>query len=414
MVSHDLASSRERSDKSQCLGCLQNGVASFEQSDIYERSIVNNINEMDGFDVRAERFAFSRGSVALYALLLAADVKPGDEVIVPVYTCPEVLRPISEIGARPVFCDIEATTFGVSQAELAKNITPLTRAIIIQHTFGIPSFVGADLRAQFSTIPLIEDCCHVPVLGPGTAPMGTIGDASFYSFGYGKPLSLGGGGLAITNTQSLKEKMTAIYSTFSPPGIRDTCFSTLKALKSQLKRTISPELAGYVGAVRLGMKRSVIRGLDQNKCDPQLRKSGGRICTPCSLFLKLLVKYKCAQITRTRRWAASYYERGFRSIGIECLKEREQKDVALWRYPIWTKNKDVVLNEARRKHAPVFDWGAWPLRGLRLDPAVDDCFPVARKVTDHFVTIAIEETGDHRTIDSTLELLNDMKKRGAL
>src|SRR5690242_16860905 len=79
-------------------------------------------------------FAFWKGRVGLYAILKALGVGPGDEVILPGYTCIAVVRPIKYLGARPVYVDIKPATFNLDPKKVAAAITPKTRVIIAQHT----------------------------------------------------------------------------------------------------------------------------------------------------------------------------------------------------------------------------------------------------------------------------------------
>ncbi|MSR87535.1 aminotransferase class I/II-fold pyridoxal phosphate-dependent enzyme, partial [Candidatus Peribacteria bacterium] len=118
----------------------------------------------------ADTFLFASGREGLYALLHALGIAHGDEVIVQAYTCVVVPNAIAGTGATPVFVDIEKETLSLDPVEVRKMITPKTKAVICQHTFGIPAPLE-ELRAicDEHRIPLIEDCAHVI---PSSSPEG--------------------------------------------------------------------------------------------------------------------------------------------------------------------------------------------------------------------------------------------------
>jgi dTDP-4-amino-4,6-dideoxygalactose transaminase len=81
------------------------------------------------------------GRAGLYAILKAMGLKERDEVILPGYTCVVVPGAIRHAGATPVYADIRAADFNIDPVGVEKLITPRTRAVIAQHTYGIPADV---------------------------------------------------------------------------------------------------------------------------------------------------------------------------------------------------------------------------------------------------------------------------------
>jgi perosamine synthetase len=105
-------------------------------------------------------FAFWKARVALYAILKSLGVSCGDEVILPGYTCVVDVNPIKYLGAKPVYVDIEPNTFNMNPALLESNITPKTKIIVAQHTYGYPCDMDAIMAiAAKRGIVVIEDCC---------------------------------------------------------------------------------------------------------------------------------------------------------------------------------------------------------------------------------------------------------------
>ena len=143
--------------------------------------------------------AFASGRVALSACLHALGIRPGDEVIVPAYTCAVVVNAIAFAGARPVYVDIEHETFGLDVAATTAAITGDTRAILVHHLYGL---VSRDLEAVLdlglrSGIPVIEDCAQSMGARLRGRSVGTFGAAAFFSVGAGKAIEAGQGGLAV-------------------------------------------------------------------------------------------------------------------------------------------------------------------------------------------------------------------------
>lgn len=148
---------------------------------------------------------FSAGREALYAILRAAEVGEGSEVIVQGYTCIVVPNAIEATGATTVYADIDRDTLNLSIDEVRAAITPKTRAVICQHTFGIPSDTES-LRALCDEkgLLLIEDCAHALPDEEARSEIGQRGDALLLSFGRDKAVSGVSGGAAIVRAERLK------------------------------------------------------------------------------------------------------------------------------------------------------------------------------------------------------------------
>ncbi len=140
---------------------------------------------------------FNSGRSALLALLKAFDVGKGDEVIVQAFTCVAVPNSVRWAGATPIYADIDLT-YNLDPRDIEKKITPKTRAIIVQHTFGIPADIKKiiDIAAAHKLI-VIEDCAHALGTTVEGKKLGTFGDAAFFSFGRDKIVSSVFGGLAV-------------------------------------------------------------------------------------------------------------------------------------------------------------------------------------------------------------------------
>ena len=152
------------------------------------------------------------GSDALLLSLMAAGVKPGDEVITVPLTFFSTAGGISRLCAVPVFVDVRADTFTIDPEQLEKKITPRTKAIIPVHLFG----QCADMErimdvADRRGVKVIEDACQSIGAGRRGRKAGTFGYSGCFSFFPSKNLGgVGDGGLIVTNDGDLRELLLAL------------------------------------------------------------------------------------------------------------------------------------------------------------------------------------------------------------
>jgi dTDP-4-amino-4,6-dideoxygalactose transaminase len=173
----------------------------------------------DWLGVRSGR-AFWKGRVAMYAILKAMGVGEGDEVLLPGYTCVMDVNPVKYLGATPVYVDIEPDTFNVNVDLLADAITPRTKVIVAQHTYGYPCEMDAIMDiAGRAGLPVVEDCCLALGSTYKGKRCGTFGIASYWSFQWNKPFTTGIGGLATTDDADLAGKIDRIAAdAVAPPA----------------------------------------------------------------------------------------------------------------------------------------------------------------------------------------------------
>lgn len=146
---------------------------------------------------------------ALHLALAALSIKPGDEVIVPDITWIATAAPISYVGAKPVFADIDPQTWCLTADTLIPCLSDRTRAVIAVDLYGsMPPM--ADLRSMLADrgIPLIEDAAQAIGCSIGGQRAGSFGVASVFSFHGSKTLTTGEGGLLATNSTDLYQRVS--------------------------------------------------------------------------------------------------------------------------------------------------------------------------------------------------------------
>ncbi len=155
--------------------------------------------------------SFNSGRSAMLALLHAFGIGAGDEVIVQAFSCVAVPNSVLWAGATPVYVDID-DRFNIDSKALATVITPRTKAIIVQHTLGIPAQMENIMAiAKKHNVLVIEDCAHALGATEKGKQLGTWGDAAFFSFGRDKVISSVFGGIAIVSKKQ-KTAQSALRS----------------------------------------------------------------------------------------------------------------------------------------------------------------------------------------------------------
>jgi dTDP-4-amino-4,6-dideoxygalactose transaminase len=157
--------------------------------------------------------AVANGTVSLQLILRTLNIGIGDEVIVPALTFIATASAVAEVGAVPIFADIEAETLTIDPASVAAAITPRTRAIIGVHYGGFPiAFDRLLPLAAEHGLFLIEDAAHAQGSAWRGTRVGAIGTFGSFSFQESKALSGGEGGIILTNDEALAERARLLHS----------------------------------------------------------------------------------------------------------------------------------------------------------------------------------------------------------
>lgn len=153
-------------------------------------------------------FTFNSGRSALMAILSSLGLEPGEEALLQAITCNAVPNPVIWSELKPVFVDCDEKTFNIDVEDLRKKITPKSKVVIVQHTFGLPVDIDEILEVcrQYNLI-LIEDCAHSLGAEYKNKKVGTFGKAAFFSFSRDKVISSVYGGMATTNDDELAKKI---------------------------------------------------------------------------------------------------------------------------------------------------------------------------------------------------------------
>lgn len=166
-------------------------------------------NELARYLGAKHAIGVANGSDALLLALMALDIQPGDEVLVPTFTFFATAGAVARLGAVPVFCDIDLHTFNLDPTELEKRLTVRTRAIIPVHLYGQVADMDSIMNfASKHGLSVIEDAAQAigaSYHGKTACNFGDIGCLSFYPT---KNLgACGDAGMVVTNDDNLAEKL---------------------------------------------------------------------------------------------------------------------------------------------------------------------------------------------------------------
>lgn len=160
-----------------------------------------------------EGVATNAATTALHLGLIVAGVKPGDEVLVPSFTCMATVNAILLAGAQPLFADIDARTFNLEPADVESRITSRTRAVMLVDQIGMPApydEIEAICRAR--GLILVEDAATaVGALYKGR-PLGGRGAPTAFSFHPRKMITTGEGGMLMLNESTWAERARVLRS----------------------------------------------------------------------------------------------------------------------------------------------------------------------------------------------------------
>jgi len=193
--------------------CIRTGWISSEGPFIkkFEEQFAERVGRKYGVTV-------SNGSVALDAAVIALDLGPDDEVILPTFTIISCAAAIVRAGAVPVVVDCDPVTWNMDVTQIEARITRRTKAIMVAHIFGLPVDMEPLLSlAKKHGLNVIEDAAEMHGQNYKGKPCGSFGDISTFSFYPNKHITTGEGGMIVTDDAALAERCRSL---------RNLCFKT--------------------------------------------------------------------------------------------------------------------------------------------------------------------------------------------
>lgn len=339
-------------------------------------------------------FTYFRGRVALAAILRAMGIRRGEQVAIQAFTCVAVPEAILSVGAEPVYVDVDRGGINMDPTSLASRLTPATKVVVVQHTFGFPAPIQQiqEVAARSGTA-VVEDCAHTICTTSAGKRVGRFGAASFYSFEASKPLFAGIGGSAITTDPVIAAELRHHYTHLSPPRL--SVQAAILAMYAAYRIAYRPITYWkvrrlYRALVRTGIIKGNYNKIKQDRpADDFDRKMGE--------WQRLLLRRGLRQLekqTAHRLWVAEQYRSMITHPQIEHISASEDTTPVLARYPLVTDRKTDLLRQATEAKVELADFYATPIHPLDAGdlPSVGyqpGCCPEAETMTQRIVSLPI-------------------------
>ena len=355
--------------------------------------------------------SFNSGRSALYAILKSLSIGKGDEVIVQAFSCVAVANCVIWTGAKPIYVDIDQN-LNISIESLERNITPYTKAIIVQHTFGVPAdIISIKKIAQKHNLIVIEDCAHSLGATYQGKKIGNYGDFSIFSFGRDKVISSVFGGLAIVNNnnKSFGQKLEEFSQGLSFPSHSFVLQQLMHPLAFSI---ILPLYNLGIGKLILIILQKIhllsfpVLNIEKKALRPKFipQKYPNALAGILLGQLNKLEKYN-----EHRKEIANYYRTNLFSMKNINLPY-DVKGAIYLRYNILTPKANKILSAAKKQRIILGNW----YRNI-IDPAGVDfpsihfqpkLYPVAQKFAQQSLNLPTYPRITYQDADKIINLIN--------
>ena len=309
-------------------------------------------------------FLVNSGRTGLYLALKSLDLNQNDQVLCQAFTCVAVPNAIRWVGAKPVFVDTIKNSFNLNPKDLKKKITSTTKAVIVQHNFGIPDNLEQIKKiCQQHQIYLIEDCAQSLGARLNNQPVGTFGHLTVLSFGRDKVISSVWGGAVLTNNYRLAAKIDALAQSLAYPSkswiFKQLLHPLLLSLaipfyyQPHLGRLSPGKLLIYFFQ-QLGLISQPVSSVEKQGQQPP------RIISrlPNALAALALVQWqKLKQMNQHRQQISHYYQKNLASPIIPPITTKSSKSSPTYlRFPILVNQPDQLIKLASQKQIMLGNW----------------------------------------------------------
>lgn len=340
-----------------------------------------------------EAFSFDSGRSGFYAILQAMGVGEGDEVILQAFTTVALINTLQLLGAKPIFVDIDERTLNMDSEKIEERITPATKAIIIQHTFGNPADLERILEiAKRNNVMTIEDCAHSLGAECAGVKTGKFADAAFFSFGRDKVISSVSGGMVIAKDAALCQKIKIIRDGLS--------FTSAKSVRKKLLHPIITFKALHTynlfslgkAIMFLSFKMKLLdKAYTEGEKRGEPRKDFAKKMPNALAEMALHQLGKVDEFNSHRIKVSNIYAENIK-IGKAKLPETlsENRNIFLW-YTIIVHDKKKMIEAANKQNIILGDWFPQAVGPIEVDlqkAGYDEgSCPVAEKISKHCVNL---------------------------
>lgn len=298
----------------------------------------------------------------MIALLAAEGLRSGDEVILSPLTCQVVPLALLSLGVRPRWTDLDRETLNLDAAAVEGGVSPRTRAVLFQHTYGIPDGAEASLAvARRSGLLFFEDCAQcMPLTYLGRCP-GRLGEGAIFSNNLLKPLPAASGGLAITSDPDRAQRLRSFRGRLISPGMTaDARLALMRWIHQTLltPRTYWPALTVYRSLAPAYRTKSLTEEIES-----QIKRPAGRLSGYQERLGLESLKEAEALATHRDQLCMRYADALVRHPALRVPPL--QPGLPLLYFPVLTENKNGLLAAAKRSRVEIIPWpGTTPIYPL--------------------------------------------------
>jgi dTDP-4-amino-4,6-dideoxygalactose transaminase len=364
-------------------------------------------------------FSFWKARVALYTALKALGIGPGDEIIMPGYTCVMNVNPIKYLGVKPIYVDIEPDTFNINPDLIETKITPRTKVILAQHTYGYPCDMDKILViAQRHNLAVIEDCCLSLGSTYRERLVGTFGRAAYFSFQWNKPITTGLGGMLITADEILAKEIQRLRDTeMCRPSSKDTAVLAAELIVHQL--FIYPRTAALAQRIFrfLAKKGYIVGSYSTTEYTPTMAPDFFKAMSSVQASWGFGRANKIDQNIAHRRKMAELYDELLPQKGFPSQTyDKSVMNPVLVRYPLRIQEKNEALKQAASAGVELGSWFECPLHQIetsfdQYDYTPGMC-PEAEKASREVVNLPVHPRAGEKTVRRTVEFINRFTPAG--
>ncbi|MBM4103889.1 MAG: hypothetical protein FJ263_07545 [Planctomycetes bacterium] len=358
-------------------------------------------------------FSFWKARVAFYSVLKTLGISPGDEVILSGYTCVMNVNPIKYLGAKPVYVDIEPDTFNINPNLIESKITPKTKVLLAQHTYGYPCDMDKITAiAEKHNLTIIEDCCLCLGSTYKGRKMGTIGKAAYFSFQWNKPFTTGLGGMLITSDELLAKEIQRLRDTeMVQPSLKEVIL--LAAQLAVYRTFIYPRTTALAQQLfRFLTKKGVVVGSSSSaEFEPIMTADFFKAMSSVQIHSGLNQIKKAEQNIAHRKEMALLYDQLLVQKGFPPRQyDKSVIDPVLVRYPLRIKEKDKAIEQAASAGVELGSWFECPLHPIETPlekyDYISGMCPEAEKASRETINLPLHPRASKKTVYRTVEFIS--------
>ncbi|MDH5716663.1 MAG: DegT/DnrJ/EryC1/StrS aminotransferase family protein [Spirochaetia bacterium] len=343
-------------------------------------------------------YFYWKARVALYAILKAINVKKGDEIVLPAYTCVVVPNAILYLGAKPVYVDVDKDTYNASVKSIKSAVTKRTKAIICQNTYGLSTDVEKiSVFGKKNKIFTIEDCAHGFGGTYNKKPNGTYCDAAFYSTQWNKPYSTGIGGFALINNDKLISNIEKVNQKLVSPGFLEQVllFILIKFHKYFLN---SNSYWFLMRLYRWLSSKNLILGSSSKNEVKNIIMPENYFKTMGNVQIKQGIHSikKLEESLKLRKTNSIMYTKFLKKNQKNYIKEKYFKNHSFLKYPILVRDRKSFINLAEKEHIKLGDWFISPLHpvvnNLKLWNFKIENYPNSKYISSSVINLSTDES----------------------